>query len=175
MWADATTAPDQRDRKGALTDDRQYAASNRAFAVGAGAEARFGDEAVDMAARQHTIGVVDDEPGLAKALARLLRSHGYRVELFASTDDVLKGAKTSKAECLLVDLQIGERSGLGLARDLARAGFNFPIVFMSASDDDTLRQECIDFGCAGYLRKPFLEQQLMEAVAQAIGTDARRN
>jgi FixJ family two-component response regulator len=127
-----------------------------------------------MAARQHTIGVVDDEPGLSKALARLLRVHGYRVELFASSADVLKGAKASKAACLLVDLQIGEMSGLDLARDLSRAGFKFAIIFMSASDDDSLRKQCIDFGCAGYLRKPFLERQLIEAVARAIGTTARR-
>jgi FixJ family two-component response regulator len=123
-----------------------------------------------MAGRQHTIGVLDDEPGLAKALARLLCSHGYRVELFASAADVLKSAQTSKAACFLFDLQIGHTSGLDLARDLSRAGVKTPIVFMSASDDDTLRQQCIDFGCAGYLRKPFLEQQLLGAVARAIGT-----
>jgi FixJ family two-component response regulator len=128
-----------------------------------------------MAGRQHTIGVVDDEPGLSKALARLLRTHGYRVELFASTADVLKGARASKAACLLVDLQIGENSGLDLARALSRAGFKFPIVFMSASDDDTLRQQCIDFGCAGYLRKPFLERQLTDAVARAIATNTRHD
>ena len=124
-----------------------------------------------MAGRQHTIGVADDEPGLRQALARLLNAHGYRAELFESAADVIRAAKTTKAACLLLDLQFGETSGLELARQLSQDGSKFPIIFMSASDDDTLRQECLDFGCAGYLRKPFLEHQLIDVLERVIGTD----
>jgi FixJ family two-component response regulator len=127
-----------------------------------------------MAGQEHTIGVADDEPGLRQALARLLRSHGYVPEVFESAAEVMRAATTSKAACLLLDLQFGETSGLDLARQLHEAGVALPIIFMSASDDDVLRQECIDFGCAGYLRKPFFEQQLLDAIVQAIEADPRR-
>src|SRR5512134_3797385 len=93
------------------------------------------------------IAVVDDEPGVRKALARLLSAFGYRAESFASAEEFLSAAPTSKATCLIVDFNLGDVSGLELARRLSKAGFDFPIIFVPGTADDTVRLQCMEFGC----------------------------
>jgi len=124
-----------------------------------------------MAVREHVIAVVDDDPGVRKALARLLSVFGYRVELFASAEDFLRDAPSSKATCLVVDIQLGDMSGLDLARELAAAGFELPIIFMTGSGDNAIRLQCMELGCVAFLQKPVLEARLMDAIAKAIGLD----
>jgi FixJ family two-component response regulator len=108
-----------------------------------------------------------------KALARLLSVFGYRVELFASAEAFLDAAPASKAICLLVDIRLRAMSGLDLARKLSAEGFEFPIVFMTGSEKNVVRLQCLDFGCVAFLQKPILEERLMDAVAKAIGADLR--
>jgi FixJ family two-component response regulator len=117
---------------------------------------------------QQTIAVIDDDPSLRKALARLLSVVGYRVEAFASAEDFLDAAGSSRANCLLVDINLGEISGLDLVRRLADAGRTLPTVFMTGSKDDTVQQKCIDLGCVAFLRKPIPESVLTKAVARAV-------
>lgn len=122
-----------------------------------------------MAKGEQTIAVVDDDPSVRKALARLLSVFGYRVELFASAEAFLDAAPASKAMCLLVDIKLGAMSGLDLARKLSADGFEFPIVFMTGSEKNVVRLQCLDFGCVAFLQKPIPEAHLMDAVAKAIG------
>jgi len=119
--------------------------------------------------REHTIAVVDDDPAVLRSLARLLSVFGYRVEPFASAEEFLIAAPASKAECLVVDFNLGDVSGLELARRLAAAGFKFPIIFMTGSADDTVRIQCMEFGCVAFLHKPFPEDRLTEAITRALG------
>ena len=121
--------------------------------------------------QQHLIAVVDDDASLRRAMARLLSVFGYRVEVFASAEDFLSAAATCKAACLIVDLALGETTGLDLARRLSAAGFAFPIIFVSGSDDRMMETQCMDFGCVAFLRKPFLHGPLMEAIAKAVGSE----
>ena len=114
-----------------------------------------------------SIAVIDDEPGVRKALARLLSAFGYCAESFASAEEFLSAAPTSKATCLIVDFNLGVVSGLELARRLSKAGFDFPIIFVTGSADDTVRLQCMEFGCVAFLHKPFPEDQLMQAVKKA--------
>ena len=108
---------------------------------------------------------------MRKALARLLSVFGYRVELFASAEQFLDAAHASRATCLLVDIKLGAMSGLDLARRLSLGGFKFPIVFMTGSEKNVVRLQCLDFGCVAFLEKPILESHLMDAVAKAVGAD----
>jgi FixJ family two-component response regulator len=124
-----------------------------------------------VAVREHTIAVVDDDPAVRKALARLLSVFGCCVELFASAADFLAAAATSKAMCLLVDIELGAVSGLQLARQLAADGFEFPIVFMTGSVDSGIRRQCAELGCVAFLQKPIPEARLFEAIANAVGLD----
>jgi FixJ family two-component response regulator len=95
-----------------------------------------------------------------------LTESGYGVELFASFGDALKQMPTSKAKCILIDCQLGQRSGIELARQLSALGFQLPVIFMTASDDDRLREQAVAIGCAAFLRKPFYINQLLEAVGK---------
>ena len=122
-----------------------------------------------MATRQYTIAIVDDDPNFRTALSRLLGAIGHRPVLFSSAGDFLSAAATTEATCLLLDINLGDTSGLDLARQLSDAGFNYPLIFMTCSDDDTVRNLCMDFGCVAFLRKPFHEEQLIEAIAKANG------
>ena len=124
-----------------------------------------------MAVREHTIAVVDDDPAVRKALARLLSVFGYRVEPFVSAADFLAAASTSRATCLLVDIQLGTVSGVQLARQLSADGLKFPIVFMTGSVDSGVRRQCAELGCVAFLQKPIPEAHLMDAIAKAIGLD----
>lgn len=121
--------------------------------------------------REHTIAVVDDDPSVRKALARLLSVVGHRPVLFASAAEFLSTAATTEATCVLIDINLGDTLGLDLARELSAAGFKLPIIFMSSTDDDKVREQCLDFGCVAYLRKPFPEARLFEAIANAAASD----
>jgi FixJ family two-component response regulator len=122
---------------------------------------------------QHLIAVVENDPSVRKALARLLRALGYRVELFVSATEFMSAAAASDAACLLVDFDLGSASGLDLARWLAASGFKFPLVFMTGSHDDDVYTLCTKFGCAAFLKKPFNDDVLLRALKKAIGASER--
>jgi FixJ family two-component response regulator len=122
-----------------------------------------------MATQRTIVAVVDDDFALRKATATLLSALGYRTELFASGGAFLDAAMRSEASCLIVDIQLGDISGVELGHQLAVTGFKFPIIFMTASEDDTTRRRAMQLGCVAYLRKPFPADELIDAVVKAIG------
>jgi CheY-like chemotaxis protein len=122
-----------------------------------------------MAMRRTVVAVVDDNLAIRKAMATLLSALGYCAELFASGEEFLDVAARSKASCLIVDIQLGDISGVELGRQLATTGFTFPIIFMTASDDETIRSGATQLGCVAYLRKPFHADELIDAIVKAVG------
>ena len=124
-------------------------------------------------ARRCTIAVVDDDPSLGKALVRLLTMFEYAVELFVSSSDFLRGAARSEADCIVVDINLGDGSGLEMVRQLCSSGYDVPVIFMSGSQDDSVLLQCRQVGCIAVLRKPFAHGLLMDAIAKAIGPNRR--
>jgi len=131
------------------------------------------ESVLEVETRTHTIAVIDDDPAMRKALARLLAVFGCRVELFESAAEFINAAEATEAQCLIVDIVLGETSGLDLARQLAAAGFKFPIIFVTGADVGSVRQQCMDFGCVAFLEKPILEHRLVAGLKKAIGPDFR--
>jgi FixJ family two-component response regulator len=84
--------------------------------------------------------------------------------------EFLNAAPASKAACILVDIEIGDASGLELVRQLSVAGFRFPVIFMSGSDNEMFRRRAMDLGCE-YLLKPFASDRLIEAIEKAIDSN----
>lgn len=122
-----------------------------------------------------TIAVVEDDPHLGKALARLLWVLGYRVALFASGAEFYQAAATTEAKFLLVDIDLGATSGLALVQQLSEDGLKFPTIFMTGSHDgDTVEEKCIALGGVAFLRKPFGQHQLVEALVEAGAPPPRR-
>jgi FixJ family two-component response regulator len=122
-----------------------------------------------MAIRRNVVVVVDDDLGMRGSIATLLCSFGYSVELFASGEAFLEAAAQSGAICLILDIQLGDISGLELGRQLAAAGCKIPIIFMTGLDDETIHAQALEFGCAAYLRKPFSADLLVTAIGRATG------
>src|SRR5262249_35463402 len=107
--------------------------------------------------------------GIRKALHGLLSRFGYTVYTYESAEAFLAVAPTSSASCLVVDIQLGDISGIELGRELATARLRFPIVFMTSLDDDNIQQQAVRLGCVAYLRKPFSADALIEAIVKAMG------
>jgi len=120
-----------------------------------------------MAKAPGRVAVIDDDRVMLEALDLLLSSLGYDTELYQSAEAFLNAAPTSKATCLLVDIQLGESSGLELARRLKQRGFHFPLIFMSGSDDELTFKQAINAGAVAFLRKPFSADLLMRALIEA--------
>ena len=123
-----------------------------------------------METPRETVVVVDDDPVMRQALDGLLSVLGYRTELHASAAEFLGAADTTEAACLMLDIQLGAMTGIDLARKLAASGLDFPILFMTGSDDEQFRRDAIDLGCVAFLRKPFRTDQLMQAICKATGS-----
>ena len=120
-----------------------------------------------MTAQRTVVIVVDDDPGLLKSLARLLAHHGIESRTFASAEALLKGDSVQTANCLLLDVHLGGISGIELQRRLAASGSKWPVIFMTASDDETTRNEAMDAGCIAYLRKSFAGNVLLDVISKA--------
>jgi FixJ family two-component response regulator len=117
-----------------------------------------------------TIAIIDDDLGLRKALGRLLSIYGYRSETFGSAEEFLLAAPTSKVTCILVDINLGDTSGLELVRQLSVSGLKFPVIFISGVDDETTKSRAMELGCIALLRKPILAHLLLEAIKKATGS-----
>jgi FixJ family two-component response regulator len=115
------------------------------------------------------VAVVDDDPGMRNAIRSTLRAFGHTAYTFESAEAFLATAEASKANCLVVDIQLGGMSGVELVRQLTKTGFTFPVIFMTALDAETIRSQAMQLGCVDYLRKPFSAERLIEALVKAIG------
>ena len=122
---------------------------------------------------QLLISVVDDDRSVRRALRRLLRTCGYATELFASPKEFLSSAALSRTACLILDIQLGATTGFELQAELAAGGSAIPIIFISAYDDAATGERIAESGAAAYLRKPFEEQDLLEAIRRAVDSGDR--
>jgi FixJ family two-component response regulator len=117
-----------------------------------------------MSKQKKIVAVVDDDPEMRAAMARLLSSFGYSAETFDSAETFLICASTSKAVCLVVDIELGNISGVELAHKLAADGFKFPIIFMTGRDDGMIKRQAAAAGGIAFLRKPFQANMLIDAI-----------
>jgi FixJ family two-component response regulator len=113
------------------------------------------------------IAIVDDDPSILNALELLLSSLGHRTELYDSPDAFLAAAARSQADCLILDIEIGGSCGIDLRHQLAQAGHEFPIIFMSGTGDKRVLDRAKKAGCIAILHKPFSASALLDALAKA--------
>jgi FixJ family two-component response regulator len=118
------------------------------------------------------IAVIDDDASVRRALQRLLQSAGFTVETFATASEFLNAPYWAQTACLVLDIHLPGMSGFELQEYLAVSGVPIPIVFITALDDVSTRERVNSTGAAGYLRKPFDQDTLIEAISRAIGQDA---
>jgi FixJ family two-component response regulator len=115
--------------------------------------------------------VVDDDPSLRHALTNLLRSVGLRVETFGSAREFLAGPRPDAPGCLVLDVRLPGLSGLDLQRELTAAQIDLPIIFMTGYGDIPMTVRAMKAGAVEFLTKPFRDQDLLDAVQQALERD----
>jgi FixJ family two-component response regulator len=103
-------------------------------------------------------------------MRNLLSALGYIGKTYDSAKTFLNCASTCQASCLVLDVQLGDISGIELAHRLAADGFRFPIIFMTGLDDATIREQAIAAGGIAFLRKPFSAETLADAITKAVDT-----
>lgn len=124
------------------------------------------------AAAEVNVYIVDDDESVREALSSLVRSVGLRVQTFASAQDFLNHVRSDAPACLVLDVRMPGLSGLELQRMLVEAGQALPIIFITGHGDIPMTVRAMKAGAAEFLPKPFNDQDLLEAIAQALQRDA---
>jgi FixJ family two-component response regulator len=122
---------------------------------------------------QKLILVVDDDPSMLKVIERMLKMHGFDVELFNSVKDFESRANLPEATCLVLDINLNGESGIDLRRRIAMSGLSVPTVFITGNDTATARQAASDADCSAFLVKPFPVKSLIDAIANATPEQGR--
>jgi FixJ family two-component response regulator len=114
------------------------------------------------------ITIVDDDESVREALRSLIRSVGFRAETFASAEDFLNSSHLKETACLILDVQMPGMGGLELQRQLASGDHPIPIIFISAHRNEEAQARALQAGAIDFLRKPFSEQALLDALDAAF-------
>jgi FixJ family two-component response regulator len=121
--------------------------------------------------------IVDDDISIRDALCSLIRSAGMPAHAFSSATEFLNADLPDAPACLVLDVRLPGLSGLELQHELARAGIQIPIIFISGHGDIPMTVRAMKAGAVEFLPKPIREQELLDAIIQAIDSDraARRD
>jgi FixJ family two-component response regulator len=111
--------------------------------------------------------VVDDDAAMLKGVARLLRQHGYDTVLFPSAEAFENHGDFKKAICIILDINLNDRSGIELRYRLKADGHSVPVIYMTASENPAVRKAALASGCIALLTKPFSAKSLMEPLHRA--------
>jgi FixJ family two-component response regulator len=118
-----------------------------------------------------TVFVVDDDSSMRDALRNLFRSVGLNVETFGVAQEFLSRERSRGPGCLVLDIRLPGLSGLDLQRQLADANIQIPIVFITGHGDIQMSVRAMKAGAVEFLTKPFRDQDLLDAVQQAVDRD----
>ena len=115
--------------------------------------------------------VVDDDEPMRKSLQNLIGSVGLRVEAFASAPEFLRSKLTDVPGCLVLDVRLPGLSGLDLQKRMVEAGIEIPIIFITGHGDIPMTVQAMKAGAVEFLTKPFRDQDLLDAIQQALERD----
>jgi len=121
-----------------------------------------------MSATHGTVFLLDDEPGMLKALTRLLKAEGFTVCGFTSAKTFLESYHPEEPGCLVLDVAMPELNGLELQQRLTQAGWLLPIVFLTGHGDIPMSVRAIKAGALDFLTKPVKDTDLLRAVHAAL-------
>jgi len=123
------------------------------------------------AASVPTVFIVDDDAGMRQAIQDLVESVGLRAESFTTGEEFLGKQRASDPSCLVLDVRLPQMSGLDFQRKLAEVGMQIPIIFITAHGDIPMSVRALKSGAVEFLTKPFRDQDLLDAIQQALQRD----
>jgi FixJ family two-component response regulator len=115
--------------------------------------------------------VVDDDPSIREAIKSLISLVGLRVETFGSAQEFLRTERPDLPGCVVLDVEMPGLSGLDLQRELAANGIELPIIFITGYGDIPMSVRAMKAGATEFLTKPFRDQDLLDAIQQALERD----
>jgi len=118
-----------------------------------------------------TVFIVDDDSGMRQAVQDLVESVGLRAESFSTGEEFLKKQRTADPSCLVLDVRLPQMSGLDFQRQLTEIGVQVPIIFITAHGDIPMSVRALKSGAVEFLTKPFRDQDLLDAIQQALQRD----
>ena len=121
-----------------------------------------------------TVFIIDDDESVRKGLSRLLRSTGFEVETFATAERFLEREHYDGIGCLVLDVRMPGISGIDLQDELGKADYSMPIVFITGHGNIPMGVQAIKKGAVDFLAKPFDDEELLQAVREAIEKDTQR-
>jgi FixJ family two-component response regulator len=119
-----------------------------------------------------TVFIVDDDSGMRQAVQDLVESVGLRAESFSTGEEFLKRQRTTDPSCLVLDVRLPQMSGLDFQRQLGEIGVQIPIIFITAHGDIPMSVNALKSGAVEFLTKPFRDQDLLDAIQQALQRDS---
>ena len=117
-----------------------------------------------------TVFVIDDDAAVRESIQGLLKSVGLRCETFGTAQEFLLG-KRNHPSCLVLDVRLPGVSGLDFQHELADAGVQIPIIFITGHGDIPMTVRAMKSGAVEFLTKPFRDQDLLDAIHQALDRD----
>jgi FixJ family two-component response regulator len=111
--------------------------------------------------------VVDDDPAMLRAVARVLRKHGYEPVLFPTAEAFKNHNDFEEAACIILDINLNDGSGIDLRQRLTAAHISVPVIYITANDNPVVRAAALQSGCFAYLTKPFSAKSLIEPLERA--------
>src|SRR6201998_2634705 len=118
-----------------------------------------------------TVFIIDDDRGMRQAVQDLVESVGLRAESFATGHEFLSRQGISDPSCLVLDVRLPQMSGLDFQRRLSEIGLQIPIIFITAHGDVPMSVRALKSGAVEFLTKPFRDQDLLDAIQQALQRD----
>jgi FixJ family two-component response regulator len=115
--------------------------------------------------------IIDDDAGMRQAIQDLVESVDLRAECFTTGEEFLRKQRTSDACCLVLDVRLPQMSGLDFQHRLAEIGLQIPIIFITAHGDIPMSVRALKSGAVEFLTKPFRDQDLLDAIQQALQRD----
>jgi FixJ family two-component response regulator len=122
-------------------------------------------------ARTPLVFVIDDDADVRASIQGLLRSVGLQSDAFATARDFLSLKRPDVPSCLVLDVRLPGINGLDLQRELANAGIRIPIIFITGHGDIPMTVKAMKSGAVEFLTKPFRDQDLLDAIQQALDRD----
>ena len=115
--------------------------------------------------------IIDDDRGMRQAIQDLVESVGLRAESFATGQEFLNKRRNSDPSCLVLDVRLPQMSGLDFQQRLTEIGMQIPIIFITAHGDIPMSVRALKAGAVEFLTKPFRDQDLLDAIQQALQRD----
>jgi len=118
-----------------------------------------------------TVFVVDDDDLVRASIQGMLKSVGLRSETFGTAQEFLRSKRPDGPSCLVLDVRLPGVSGLDFQRELAKAGVHIPVIFITGHGDIPMTVKAMKSGAVEFLTKPFRDQDLLDAIHQALDRD----